>query len=133
MQLLTRNRDKLGLVLNPRDGLEERDDIRIMRVSKFPSIYTSRRRFHCRQRSAMVVPYQHWRLSEQNQLFAAILKILVLAINSKQKKVDYCHKHPHHDPYCLLKSTVHQAEPGNRFSPIGSNAIWDQHFRFSRL
>ena len=24
---LTRNRDKLGLVLNPRDGLEERDDI----------------------------------------------------------------------------------------------------------
>ena len=27
MQLLTRNRDKLGLVLNPRDGLGERDDI----------------------------------------------------------------------------------------------------------
>ena len=27
LQLLTRNRDKLGLVLNPRDGLEERDDI----------------------------------------------------------------------------------------------------------
>ena len=26
LQLLTRNRDKLGLVLNPRDGLEERDD-----------------------------------------------------------------------------------------------------------
>ena len=26
-QPLTRNRDKLGLVLNPRDGLEERDDI----------------------------------------------------------------------------------------------------------
>ena len=27
LQPLTRNRDKLGLVLNPRDGLEERDDI----------------------------------------------------------------------------------------------------------
>ena len=26
-QPLTRNRDNLGLVLNPRDGLEERDDI----------------------------------------------------------------------------------------------------------
>ena len=26
-QSLSRNRDKLGLVLNPRDGLEERDDI----------------------------------------------------------------------------------------------------------
>ena len=25
---MTRNRDKLGLVLNPRDGLEERDDTR---------------------------------------------------------------------------------------------------------
>ena len=27
LQLLTRNRDKLGLVLKPRGGLEERDDI----------------------------------------------------------------------------------------------------------
>ena len=29
--IFARNRDKLGLVLNPRDGLEERDDI-----SSFP-------------------------------------------------------------------------------------------------
>ena len=58
--------------------------------------------------------------------------MLVLATNNKREKVLFRPVSPHHVPYFLLKSTVHKEGPENRFSPILANAIWDQHFRFSR-
>ena len=77
-------------------------------------------------------PVQHWSLWEKNVFFAAIFEILVLATNNKREKVLFGPVSPHHAPNFLLRSTVHKEEPENRFSPILANAIWDQHFRFSR-
>ena len=70
-------------------------------------------------------------LWEQNSLLAVFLKILLQCTNSKREKVCFGPIFPHHDPYYLLKGTAHKEGLGNRFSPIGANAIWDQHFRFS--
>ena len=47
-----------------------------------------------------------------------------------EKKVGFAPKLPSHGLYYTFKGPEHTGGPGTPFSPIGANAIWDQHCRF---
>ena len=66
-------------------------------------------------------PKLHWRLWEQNKLFAVILLISLQCTNSKREKVVFWSICPYHDHYFLLRSTAHKEGPEN----LLQNIEWD--------